>query len=431
MNTRRTLAIALLVCATTAYARAESPDAVPQARAHFQAGLLRAQQGDLVSALREFEAAYAIRPHFSVLYNIGLTRSAIGRPVEAVAAFERYLADGGAQIAEARRQEVQALLASNRKRIGVLKLAVDAADQLRLWLDGELVPSEQMNQSIAIREGEHTLVYSNGSGFPEARTVSVTGAATTEVTVRPSHDVRQAPATAQLAISCAVPDVRVEIAGMTRAKTPLEAPLLVPAGHSTITFTRLGYRFRSQSVTTKADALTKVACIELAPPPLLPSLAARLELRTVPPDAETLVDGRRFLGAAMPAGLHYLQVRHDGFLPEERLIRIEAGQAFLYDSRLKPTPAMAERQRRSKSARRSAGLVAGGLGGALLAAGIGIYAWNTGRYRDWRDERAQSSADHNLAAATSIQRADDASLGLMVLGAGLALGGSWLLFHDE
>src|SRR6478609_5613259 len=66
-----------------------------QARALFQAGLSHAQQGDLLTALAEFEEAYRAQPHFSVLYNIAQTRSALGRPVEANEAFRRYLSDGG------------------------------------------------------------------------------------------------------------------------------------------------------------------------------------------------------------------------------------------------------------------------------------------------------------------------------------------------
>src|SRR4051794_1081194 len=111
---RAALTLTLLAFAASAHAQTP-PDATLQARAHFQAGLARAEQGNLSAALVEFEAAYTISPHFSVLYNIGQARSTLGRPVEAVAAFERYLADGGQQITPSRRQEVEALLLANRK----------------------------------------------------------------------------------------------------------------------------------------------------------------------------------------------------------------------------------------------------------------------------------------------------------------------------
>src|SRR5258705_390151 len=111
MTTRSCLAIALLLLGTSA--RAETPttpaDATLQAREHFQAGLADAQRGDVVAALREFETAYRIRPHFSVLYNIGQARSTLGRPVEAVEAFERYLSDGGAQVSDERKRDVEVL----------------------------------------------------------------------------------------------------------------------------------------------------------------------------------------------------------------------------------------------------------------------------------------------------------------------------------
>ncbi|HEY1533207.1 MAG TPA: hypothetical protein VGF76_04295, partial [Polyangiaceae bacterium] len=71
---RLTLTIAALLFAASAHAQ-RAPDSSRQAHEHFQTGLARAAQGDLSGALMEFETAYAIRPHFSVLYNIGQARA--------------------------------------------------------------------------------------------------------------------------------------------------------------------------------------------------------------------------------------------------------------------------------------------------------------------------------------------------------------------
>src|SRR3954467_8172163 len=147
---RPTLAIALLLIAASAHAQTKSPEATQQARSHFQAGLARAEQGNLSAALIEFEAAYAISPHFSVLYNIGQARSTLGRPVEAVTAFERYLADGGQQITPNRRQEVETLLLSNRKQIGSLRITTDSREPTRVWLDGVELEHERLAKPIAL-----------------------------------------------------------------------------------------------------------------------------------------------------------------------------------------------------------------------------------------------------------------------------------------
>jgi hypothetical protein len=73
------------------------------------------------------------------------------------------------------------------------------------------------------------------------------------------------------------------------------------------------------------------------------------------------------------------------------------------------------------------GLALGGVGTAIAVLGGVVYAWNSKRYDDW----VASPGSDDLARATSIQRADDASIGLMILGGGLTLGGSWLLLRAE
>ncbi|HXK19344.1 MAG TPA: hypothetical protein VNG33_16150, partial [Polyangiaceae bacterium] len=209
-----------------------------EARAHFQAGLARAEQGDLTAALAEFEAAYAVRPHFSVLYNIGQARSTLGRPVEAVAAFERYLADGGAQIAPSRRHEVEALLLSNRKRIGSLRVVAEAGSNPRVWVDGVELGRERMTTAIALPVGEHSIVYASRGGDPVSQVVLVTTDSVAEVKLTTPPPREASEAVAQLSIVCTVPGIDVEIAGFQHMQTPLDSPLLVPSGPLTVRFSR-------------------------------------------------------------------------------------------------------------------------------------------------------------------------------------------------
>jgi hypothetical protein len=430
MISRFTL-LALLLLSATASAQTPLPpsnDATQQARSHFQAGLSRAQQGDLVAALREFETAYESRPHFSVLYNIALTRSTLGHPVEAVEAFERYLADGGPQVAPARRQEVDALLAANRSRIGRLQV-FNATDDTRVWLDGIEIAPSKLNAPIAVATGEHSVVYANKGSPPDSRVIAVTNSEVVELRLMPPP--KTSMGVAQLAIKCRVPGVDVEIVGVTRAKTPVPTPLLVPDGALVVRFSRPGYVTSSQSLTTKNGELHTVQCSQHEATPLPRTLAARLVVRAVPADAEVMVDGRRFLGTVLPAGVHQLRVERDGFGAHERMLSLSAGKLAKYNATLAPTPATRERQHRASARRRTAGLVLGGVGAALLATGAGIYTWNSGRYDDWRAGQAQPGSATNLQRATSIQRADDASVGLFVLGGGLIVGGAWLFFWQR
>jgi hypothetical protein len=103
------LAAAVSLCALPS--RAQTPAERGEARAHFDRGLTLAKASDYEPALREFERAYALVPHHSVLYNIAQAELALGRNADAAKNFRRYLHEGGSAIEPTRRAEIEARLA--------------------------------------------------------------------------------------------------------------------------------------------------------------------------------------------------------------------------------------------------------------------------------------------------------------------------------
>jgi len=69
-----------------------------EARKHYDRALELADDGQPEGAIVEFRRSYDLTHHFAVLYNIGQVYVSLARPVEAVDAYERYLADGGKKI---------------------------------------------------------------------------------------------------------------------------------------------------------------------------------------------------------------------------------------------------------------------------------------------------------------------------------------------
>jgi len=51
------------------------------------------QQGDVGGALEKFNAAYAAYPSPKLMFNIGQANRDLSRPVEAIEAFQRFLAE--------------------------------------------------------------------------------------------------------------------------------------------------------------------------------------------------------------------------------------------------------------------------------------------------------------------------------------------------
>ncbi len=427
MKTYALLCLALCIVARPAWGQAATANNNPEARRHFQEGLQSAQRGDLRAALRLFESAHAIQPNFSVLYNIGQAHATLGRPVEAVAAFERYLAEGGAQVSTARRDEVNGILTANRERIGLLRIVRMGND--RVWIDGVEVSNEQLQLPIPLAEGSHSLLHATPGCAAGYQAPVVLSGKTVNVEVpSPTECIKPV---AQLQIDCEVPDVEVEVNGVAQAKTPLERPLLAPIGDVVVRFRRAGYTEVSRSVRLTRDRLSRVACGQRVVKTLPPSLAARIVVQRSPEDARVFVDGERFTGLPLPAGAHQFVIEREGFQPTRRVAYLKAGKTFTLSATLTKTPEKLARDKASASRRRNLGLVLGGTGVALLGTAGGLFAWNNQRYSDWRDSVSNATGEGNVPLATSVQRIDDLSFALGLVGAALTGAGAWLVFAPE
>ena len=141
---------------STRWAAAE-PDARAEARRHFDQGVAAFEQRRFGKAAREFQEAYQLSPHYSVLYNMGQVNVALGRPVEAVEAFERYLAQGGSTIPAARKAAVQAELETQRALLGTVAVQVEPAGA-EIRMDGQAVGQAPLDRPVKVAAGQHTLM---------------------------------------------------------------------------------------------------------------------------------------------------------------------------------------------------------------------------------------------------------------------------------
>ena len=75
---------------------ASDSESIRQARAHFKQGVARFETGDLAGALEQFEQADRLHHAPVVTYNLGRVHESLGHAHPAVEAYERYLAEAGA-----------------------------------------------------------------------------------------------------------------------------------------------------------------------------------------------------------------------------------------------------------------------------------------------------------------------------------------------
>ena len=156
-------------------ARAET-DAKAAAREHFQKGVAAFDERRFAEASEEFEAAYRLSPAFVVLYNIAQVDVILGRSVEAVDAFDKYLKQGASAISAERRREVQAEIEKQAARIGTIAVRSSPAGA-ELRVDGALVGKSPLAHPLRVTAGRHTVGAILDGHTPVVREVDVAGRA--------------------------------------------------------------------------------------------------------------------------------------------------------------------------------------------------------------------------------------------------------------
>lgn len=139
------------------------------------------KKGDYASALAKFEAAYAAYPSPKLWFNIGQANRDLGRPVEAVDAFEKFLtlaADASPDTNEAARSSVTEL----RKELGQLRIECETPDA-EISIDGKSVGRTPLPKAILVTPGRHqvTAVHTGTASAVESTEVGAGGIRTVVV----------------------------------------------------------------------------------------------------------------------------------------------------------------------------------------------------------------------------------------------------------
>jgi hypothetical protein len=158
----------------------------PQAKAHAQEllgqGSKLYQQGDVTGALEKFEAAYVAFPSPKLMFNIGQANRDLGRPVEAIEAFQRFLAEATdaspEKMADARRFVAELQIKLGRLRIDCDTPGADVS------VDGKTVGRTPLPGLIWATPGRHQVTASRTDAVPALETVDVQTGSTSTVTMR-------------------------------------------------------------------------------------------------------------------------------------------------------------------------------------------------------------------------------------------------------
>jgi hypothetical protein len=176
-------------------AGAQDHGAQAEGRSHFRRGVDFFKEGDFRSALLEFKRAYELAPNYKVLYNLAQTSLELQDYAFALRSFERYLSDGGTDVAAARRAQVEAEIDKLRGRVARVEVTTNVSDA-EVFVDDVSVGRTPLAGPIVVSAGRRR-ISAVKDGLTDMRLVDVVGSDSTTVSleiVDPSTAVAGAPA---------------------------------------------------------------------------------------------------------------------------------------------------------------------------------------------------------------------------------------------
>jgi hypothetical protein len=157
-----------------AQSQASSAELERQAGDHFERGVELYSEGSLDAALVEFERAYELVPSYRILYNLAQIQAERHEYAAALGLFEKYLAEGGGELAEPRKAEARKEISKLRERLAELWVDTDV-EGAKLFVNDQLVGVLPLAQPVAINSGICRVRIEKAGYRPATREFKVVG----------------------------------------------------------------------------------------------------------------------------------------------------------------------------------------------------------------------------------------------------------------
>jgi tetratricopeptide (TPR) repeat protein len=175
---------------------ATADSARDRARTKLAEGAQLYDAGDFPAALKRYEEAYALVPSPKILYNFGLVYQGMGRKAEALASFERFLA-------EARDVEPNPIKTARdcvdrlRKEVAWLEIGSDLAGA-EVSLSGRHLGVLPLREPVAIDPGQHDLILRKDGLAPVLRRLTAAAGQSLRIELaapdsEPAPETRRSP----------------------------------------------------------------------------------------------------------------------------------------------------------------------------------------------------------------------------------------------
>jgi hypothetical protein len=188
--TMTTTSIVLLALLAQAAPAAPAQDKA-KAKALLGEGTSLYDKGDYTGALEKFHAAYAAYASAKIWFNIGQANRDLGRPVDALEAFEKFLT-GVPDAAPEDKADAQASVAEIQSRLGQLKIVCETPGS-EISVDGKAVGPAPLAKPVWVAPGTHQVLAMKQGAAPVVESAEVSAGGTTTVVLRGAQPPAPAP----------------------------------------------------------------------------------------------------------------------------------------------------------------------------------------------------------------------------------------------
>lgn len=155
--------------------------AAKEAEGHFARARQLFDEGDHALALIEFQRAYDLSPNYRVLYNIGQVEIQLFHYAAARVALEKFLSDGGAEVAPQRRAQAEQDLRMLGERTAFLRVVtIPPADVV---IDDQAPIPGPFPKHLLVNAGQRKIVVSRPGYLTVTRAVTLAGGDDKEIDI--------------------------------------------------------------------------------------------------------------------------------------------------------------------------------------------------------------------------------------------------------
>jgi hypothetical protein len=170
----RTAIMALTAVILSIAGPARADNAEEEARIQFQNGVKLYDDGSYEQAAIAFDRAYELKPSYKILFNIGQSRSELKHYAEALKAYTKYLEEGGEEVPEERREQVNAEIKRLEALVGMIVVETDKKGATVL-VDKEERGQTPLLGPVFVDLGKHEVIVELGRERLLERIVEVAG----------------------------------------------------------------------------------------------------------------------------------------------------------------------------------------------------------------------------------------------------------------